>query len=165
MSNMNMMYDYMMDAGVSMLGETGFNFTFDLNSLWNDGGLRSTQMYLTLAECETHKGNYDTAMEYLDKVRVNRIDPAKYQPLQGTVSTKEEAIKHVKQVTMNEDIYSVNIFIDKKRWNQCDGWKQNYSRTLAGKTYTITPDSKMWIFPFPQSVINNNGNITQNYKE
>jgi len=165
MSNMNMMYDYLMDAGVSMLGETGFNLTFDLNSLWNDGGLRSTQMYLTIAECETHKGNYDTAMEYLDKVRVNRIDPAKYQPLKGTVSTKEEAIKHVKQVTMNEDIYSVNIFIDKKRWNQCDGWKQNYSRTLAGKTYTITPDSKMWIFPFPQSVINNNGNITQNYKE
>ena len=165
MSNMNMMYDYLMDAGQNMLGETGFNMTYDLNSLWNDGGLRSTQMYLTIAECETHKGNYDTAMEYLDKVRVNRIAPAKYQPLKGTVSTKEEAIKHVKQVTMNEDIYSVNIFIDKKRWNQLDGWKQNYSRTLAGKTYTITPDSKMWIFPFPLSVINNNSNITQNYKD
>lgn len=165
MSNMNMMYDYLIDASQNMLGETGFNMTYDLNSLWNDGGLRSTQMYLTIAECETHKGNYDTAMEYLDKVRVNRIDPAKYQPLKGTVSTKEEAIKHVKQVTMNEDIYSVNIFIDKKRWNQCDSWKQNYSRTLAGKTYTITPDSKMWIFPFPQSVINNNPQITQNYKE
>lgn len=165
MSSMNMMYDYLMDAGESMLGETGFNMTYDLNSLWNDGGLRSTQMYLAIAECETHKGNYDNAMEYLDKVRVNRINPAKYQPLKGTVSTKEEAIKHVKQVTMNEDIYSVNIFIDKKRWNQCDSWKQNYSRTLAGKTYTITPDSKMWIFPFPQSVINNNPQITQNYKE
>lgn len=164
MSNMNMMYDYLMDAGQNMLGETGFNFTYDLNSLWNDGGLRSTQMYLAIAECETHKGNYDTAMEYLDKVRVNRIDPAKYQPLKGTVNTEAEAIKHVKQVTMNEDIYSVNIFIDKKRWNQCDGWKQDYSRTLAGKTYTITPDSKMWIFPFPQSVISNNPQITQNYK-
>lgn len=165
MSNMNMIYDYLMDAGQNMLGEIGFNMTYDQNSLWNDGGLRSTQMYLAIAECETHKGNYDTAMEYLDKVRINRIDPAKYQPLKGTVSTKEEAIKHVKQVTMNEDIYSVNIFIDKKRWNQLDDWKQDYSRTLAGKTYTITPDSKMWIFPFPQSVINNNPQITQNYKE
>ena len=165
MSNMNMIYDYLMDAGQNMLGETGFNMTYDLNSLWNDGGLRSTQMYLAIAECETHKGNYDTAMEYLDKVRINRIGPAKYQPLKGTVSTKEEAIKHVKQVTMNEDIYSVNIFIDKKRWNQLDDWKQDYSRTLAGKTYTIKPDSKMWIFPFPQSVINNNPQITQNYKE
>lgn len=165
MSNMNMMYDYLMDAGQNMLGETGFNMTFDLNSLWNDGGLRSTQMYLAIAECETHKGNYDTAMEYLDKVRINRIAPEKYQPLKGTVNTEAEAIKHVKQVTMNEDIYSVNIFIDKKRWNQCDGWKQNYSRTLAGKTYTITPNSKMWIFPFPMSVMNNNDKITQNYNE
>lgn len=165
MGNMNMAYDYLMDAGESMLGESGFNFTYDLNSLWNNGGLRSTQMYLAIAECETHKGNYDTAMEYLDKVRVNRIDPAKYQPLKGTVSTEADAIAHVKQVTMNEDIYSVNIFIDKKRWNQLDDWKQDYSRTLAGKTYTIKPDSKMWIFPFPMSVMNNNDKITQNYNE
>lgn len=165
MGNMNMAYDYLMDAGESMLGESGFNFTYDLNSLWNNGGLRSTQMYLAIAECETHKGNYDTAMEYLDKVRVNRIDPAKYQPLKGTVSTEADAIAHVKQVTMNEDIYSVNIFIDKKRWNQLDDWKQDYSRTLAGKTYTIAPDSKMWIFPFPMSVMNNNDKITQNYNE
>lgn len=164
-SNMNMAYNYMMDAGESMLGESGFNFTYDLNSYWNDGGLRSTQMYLAIAECETHKGNYDTAMEYLDKVRINRIDPAKYQPLKGTVTTEADAIAHVKQVTMNEDIYSVNIFIDKKRWNQLDGWKQDYSRTLAGKTYTIKPDSKMWVFPFPMSVMNNNDKITQNYNE
>lgn len=165
MGNMNMAYDYLMDAGESMLGESGFNFTYDLNSLWNNGGLRSTQMYLAIAECETHKGNYDTAMEYLDKVRVNRIDPAKYQPLKGTVSTEKDAIAHVKQVTLNEDIYSSFIFIDKKRWNQLDGWKQSYSRTLAGKTYTIAPDNKMWIFPFPMSVMNNNDKITQNYNE
>ena len=165
MSCINMIYDYLKDAGESILGESGFNMTYDLNSYWNDGGLRSTQMYLAIAECETHKGNFDTAMEYLDKVRVNRIDPAKYQPLKGTVSSEKDAIAHVKQVTMNEDIYSVNIFIDKKRWNQLDGWKQSYSRTLAGKTYTIAPDSKMWVFPFPMSVMNNNDQITQNYNE
>lgn len=165
MSNMAMAYDYTMDPGESSLGESGYMQTYDFNSLWNDGGLRSTQMYLAIAECETHKGNYDTAMEYLDMVRVNRIDPADYTPLKGTVSTEAEAIAHVKQVTENEDVYSANIFIDKKRWNQCDGWKQTYTRTIAGKTYSIAPDSKMWIFPFPKSVLNNNDQITQNYKE
>ena len=164
-SNFSMAYDYMIDPSEKTLGETGFNISYDFNSRWNDGGLRSPQMYLAIAECETHKGNYDIAMEYLDKVRVNRIAPEKYQPLKGTVSTAIEAIKHVKQVTMNEDILCSNIFIDKKRWNQLDGWKQDYSRTLAGKTYTIKPDSKMWIFPFPQNVLNNNPQITQNYKE
>lgn len=165
MNTMAMAYDYMMDPGEQTLGESGYMQTYDLNSLWNDGGLRSTQMYLAIAECEVHKKNYDTAMEYLDKVRVNRIAPEDYKPLKGTVNTEADAIAHVKQVTMNEDIYSVNIFIDKKRWNQLDSWKQDYSRTLAGKTYTIKPDSKMWIFPFPQSVLNNNPEITQNYNE
>lgn len=165
MSNIDMAYDYTRDSSLKMLGESGFNITYDYDAYWNDGGLRSTQMYLAIAECETHKGNFDTAMEYLDQVRVNRIDPAKYHPLKGTVSTEKEAIAHVKQVTLNEDIYSVFTFMDKKRWNQLDGWKQDYSHTLAGKTYTIKPDSKMWIFPFPQSVLNNNDKMTQNYNE
>lgn len=161
----NMEFDYLMDAGEMMLGVSGFVITDDSKSCWNNGGLRSTQMYLAIAECETHKGNIDTAMEYLDKIRAKRINASKYAPLKGTVSTEADAIAHVKQVTMNEDLFSVNIFIDKKRWNQLDGWKQTYSRTLLGKTYTIAPDSKMWIFPFPQNVINNNSLITQNYKE
>lgn len=161
----NMEFDYLMDAGEMMLGVSGFVITDDSKSLWNNGGLRSTQMYLAIAECETHKGNIDTAMEYLDKIRAKRINASKYAPLKGTVATEADAIAHVKQVAMNEDLFSVNIFIDKKRWNQLDGWKQTYSRTLLGKTYTIAPDSKMWIFPFPQNVINNNSLITQNYKE
>ncbi len=165
MSNLNMAYDYIMDPSEDMLGQAGFMYTYDLNSRWNDGGLRSPQMYLAIAECEVQKGNIDNAMGYLDKVRVLRIDPAKYQPLKGTVSTKAEAIAHVKQVTINEEIYSSNIFIDKKRWNQIDGWKATYSRKLVDKVYSIAPDSKMWIFPFPQNAINNNSLLTQNYNQ
>ncbi len=165
MSNLNMAYDYIMDPSEDMLGQAGFMYTYDLNSRWNDGGLRSPQMYLAIAECEVQKGNIDNAMGYLDKVRVLRIDPAKYQPLKGTVSTKADAIAHVKQVTINEEIYSSNIFIDKKRWNQIDGWKATYSRKLVDKVYSIAPDSKMWIFPFPQNAINNNSLLTQNYNQ
>ena len=164
-SSMDMAYDYLMDAGESMIGETGFWFTYDLSSRWNDGGPRSPQMYLAIAECELHKGNIDISMEYLDKLRQMRINPEVYQPLAGNVTTQADAISHVKQVTLNEDIFSVNIFIDKKRWNQMDGWKATYSRNLAGKTYSITPDSKMWIFPFPQNAINNNSLLQQNYKD
>ena len=165
MSNLNMLYDYITDPAEEMLGQGGFMYTYDLNSRWNDGGLRSPQMYLAIAECEVQKGNIDNAMEYLDKVRVLRIDPAKYQPLKGAVSTKADAIAHVKQVTINEEIYSSNIFIDKKRWNQLDGWKATYSRKLVDKVYSIAPDSKMWIFPFPQNAINNNSLLTQNYNQ
>lgn len=161
----NMVTDYTMDYGEDMLGQAGFFVSHDLNSRWNDGGLRAPQMYLAIAECELHQGNIDTAMDYLDQVREKRIDPEVYQPLAGNVTTTEEAIAHVKQVVMEEDLYSVNIFFDKKRWNQIDGWKATYSRVLDGKEYSIAPDSKMWIFPFPKSVINNNKLVKQNYNQ
>ena len=162
---MNMMYDYLMDASASMIGEAGWTMTYDM-SYWNDGGLRSPQMYLIAAECELHKGNIDASMEWLDKVRVNRISPDVYQPLQGNVKTADEAREHVKQVTSNELLFSVDLFIAKKRWNKINGWEATYTRTIGGQTYSLKPDSKLWIFPFPQSVLNNNPNITkQNYEE
>ena len=166
LANMSMAYDYMSDPSLMMIGEAGWLMTYDSNSYWNDGGLRSPQMYLIAAECELHKGNIDAAMELLDKVRVNRISPDVYQPLKGNVTTAEEAQEHVKQVTSNELLFSVDLFITKKRWNQISGWEASYSRTIGGQTYTIKPDSKMWIFPFPQNVLSNNPNITKhNYEE
>ncbi|MGN0281360.1 MAG: RagB/SusD family nutrient uptake outer membrane protein [Prevotella sp.] len=165
-TSMSMAYDYQMDASASFIGEAGWTLTFSLGSYWNDGGLRSPQMYLIVAECELHKGNIDAAMAALDQIRVNRIATDVYRPLKGNVSTAEDAKAHVKQVTCNELLFSVDIFIAKKRWNQISGWEDTYSRTLAGQTYTIKPDSKLWIFPFPQSVLNNNPNITKhNFEE
>ncbi|MDD5895911.1 MAG: RagB/SusD family nutrient uptake outer membrane protein [Prevotella sp.] len=164
--NANLMYDNLMDFAQMYIGEAGWLMTFDLNSYWNDGGLRSPQMYLVVAECEFHKGNIDAAMEALDNIRVGRISPDVYQPLKSNVITADDAKEHIKQVTCNEYLFSVDIFIAKKRWNQVSGWEASYSRTIAGQTYTIKPDSKMWIFPFPQSVLNNNPNITKhNYEE
>ena len=105
-------------------------------------------------------------MEALDQIRVNRISPDVYQPLRGNVTAAGDAKEHIKQVTCNELLFSVDIFIAKKRWNQVSGWEASYSRTISGQTYTIKPDSKMWIFPFPQNVLNNNPNITKhNYEE
>ena len=99
-------------------------------------------MYLIVAEAEIHKGNYDEAMRALDAIRVNRLASETYQPLEGTVTTEADAIRHLKQVSHGENIYSVYNFIHRKRWNQVSGW----------------------IFPFGQNVLANNPNITQNYK-
>ena len=160
MASMDMMYDYMM-GGEMMTGVPCF-MTFDLNSSWNTYGLRSPQMYLAIAECEIRKGNISEAMRYLDAVRVKRVEPAMYAPLQGNVTTKEEAIAHLKQVAHSEFVYSPYNFINRKRWNQLDDMKETFTRELAGKTYTLSPDSKMWIFPFPKNAISNNANIVPN---
>lgn len=165
MNCLSMMYDYLMDYGITMLGESGFLMTYDLNSGWNDAGLRVPQMYLIIAEAEIHKNNFGAAMEALDVIRVNRIDPEIYQPLQGNVTTQADAIAHLKQTALGENLYSYYSFIDKKRWNEVNGWEETITRTLSGRTYTLKPGSKLWIFPIPQNAMNNNPNLIQNYKD
>lgn len=160
MASMNMMYDNIM-GGEAMTGVPCF-MTFDLNSSWNTYGLKSSQMYLTVAECAIRNGKISEAMGYLDKIRVNRIDPAIYAPLEGAVTTKEDAILHLKQVAHGEFVYSPYNFIYRKRWNQLDDMKETFTRSLAGKTFTLTPESKLWIFPFPKNAMNNNVNIVPN---
>ena len=160
-ADMDMAYDYLMPSCPSVTGIDGI-LTYDLNSNWNTYGLKTTLMYLVVAECEIRKGNIDEAMKYLDAVRVNRIDPAMYAPLQGSVTTKADANAHLKQVYQGEFYYTPYVFIARKRWNQLDEMKETFTRNLVGNTYTLKPDSKMWIFPFPKNAINNNPNLKQN---
>ncbi len=158
-------YDYVTGLGKLITGLPTYTYTFDMTSGWNGFGMKTTQMYLIVAESEIHKQNYDAAMQALDAIRVNRIDPAVYMPLAGMVTTKDDAISHLKQTSHGENIYSCHNFINRKRWNQVEGYKQTISREIGGQVYQLSPDSPMWIFPFPMDVVSLNPNLTQNYKE
>lgn len=163
MYTMDMMYDYTTDYGMSLIGLPGYTYTYDLSSGWNYAGIKTTHMYLIVAEAEIRKGNYDAAMAALDKIRVNRIDPEVYQPLEGTVTTEDDAIHHLKQTSHGENIYSYWNFINRKRWNQVSGWEETFTHDFNGQVFTLTPESSMWVFPFPRNVTNLNPNMTQNY--
>lgn len=139
---------------------------------WNTFGLKTTHQYLIIAECEIRAGNYDTAMEYLDAIREKRIDPQIYAPLKGAVNTKEDAIAHLKQTALGENVYSIYNFIERKRWNQLDDMKETLTKTYnlamtGGDVYSFSlePDSPLWIFPFPMNARDNNPNLTPNSYE
>lgn len=137
--------------------------TWDMSSSWNTIGLKTTYMYLILAENDINNGAYDSAMGYLDLIRVKRINPKKYTPLQGTVTDKAEAIKHLKQTAHGECIFTYYNFVNRKRWNRLDDYKETLTRQIGDKTYTLSPESTLWIFPFPQNVTGYNPHVTQNY--
>lgn len=158
---MNVAYDNMMDLGSMMLG-VPYQWAYDIYSGYNGGGMKTTQMYLILAECALRNNQINEAMHYLDIIRQNRIATATYQPLEGKVNDMTEAIAHLKQTSHGENIFSVWNFINRKRWNQTD-WKETFTRDINGTVYTLAPDSRLWVFPFPQNVTSNNSNITQNY--
>lgn len=150
------------DYGTVLIGIPA-TMTAEFSPNWNNFGLKTSQMLLILAECELHKGNVTPAMGYIDQLRKNRILAEKYAPLQGSVTTLADAIAHYKQTAHGENIYSYYNFVDRKRWTRLDNFKETYTRTIMDKTYTLSPESDMWIFPFPQSVTNLNPSIKQNY--
>lgn len=158
------LYDFTPGFGVgpSNMG-LDINVTYDYNPNWNSFGLKTSQMRLILAECEILKGNIDNAMEQLDMLREKRIVAEQYAPLKGTVTTKEDAIKHLKQTSHGENIFSYFNFVERKRWNRMDDFKETLTREIDGKTYTLSPESSLWIFPFPQNVLSLNPSIKQNY--
>ena len=123
-------------------------------------------MYLVVAEAELHNHNVNAAMEYVDKVREKRIKADLYQPLKGTVTDEADAIAHYKQTARAEEVFTIYGFINYKRWNQVTGWEQTLVRDFGqGQRFTLSPNSPMWIFPFPTNVVNSNPNLTQNYLE
>ena len=122
-----MMYDYTSSLVNIQMG-LDYTMTYDYNSDWNGGGIKTTHMYLIVAEAEIRKNNFFAAMEALDAIRINRIDPSVYTPLKGVVNNKAEAILRLKQTSYGENLYSCHNFINKKRWNQLDDYKQTLTK-------------------------------------
>ena len=127
---------------------------------WNTYGLKTTHMYLIVAECEIRKDNYAEAAKYLNAIRAKRINPELYEPL--SLSSKEDAIARLKQTALGENVFSPYNFVERKRWNQLADMKETITRTLLGQTFTLSPESPLWIFPFPGNAVDNNPNLKQN---
>lgn len=167
MASFNHMFDFIMDYAQMTLGLPAGQYIvdYDMTSCWNQSGVKSTYMYLILAECAIHAGQYDTAMGYLDQLREKRIDASVYAPLKGVVTTKEDAILYLKKTSHGECIYSLYNFIQKKRWNELEDYKQTWHRDLMGQEFSIKPGSKLWVFPFPMNAVANNDNfLPHNYE-
>lgn len=144
------------------LGLDGWEAGEDFDHYVNASGLSTPMMLLVMAECELRKGSVDKAMGYLDQLRASRLDPAAYQPLRGTVTTKTEAIKAFKRDYLAENIWTQWNFIAQKRWNTDADWQETLTRTIGGQTYTLSPSSDLWVFPFPSNVREINPNMTSN---
>ena len=95
-------------------------------------------------------------------VRTFRIDPDKYTP--WSASTEQEAMAYLQQAKFIENIATAENFFDRKRWNTEEDYKMTVTREIPGVgTYSIAPESPLWVLPFPNSVIQNNPTFTQNY--
>lgn len=149
------------DYGAS-IGLPGWNAAMDFDHYQNKAGLSVPQMYLFIAECELRSGNIGTAMNWLDQLRAKRL-PEGFEKLEGTVTTKADAIEWLKKTVAAEYLWTDWTYYTRKRWNVESEWATTLSHTIGGKTYTLRPDSKLWIFPFPVNATEKNTNLTNNW--
>jgi hypothetical protein len=133
-------------------------------AFFNGTGLTTIDMHLTKAECLIRSGAADKiaeAVNILNSIRERRIMSAEYAP--ASAANAAEAFALLKRVSRNENWFGGRNFINLKRWNTEDAYKETLRKTLLGVDYTLAPDSPLWIFPFPQNATGINPNLTQNY--
>ena len=172
-----------------MYGSTSYGYSFyGLNTplifayyvYYSPLGLTTVDMYLTQAECYIREGNITGAMELLNKIRENRIVEGQYT--EKTASSAEEAFAIMKNISRTENFATLKNFINMKRWNTEPAYQETLRKTIEWDVYVydgggnvtgmerrswsgeLTPDSPLWIFPFPQNATTFNSNLTQNYE-
>ncbi len=134
-------------------------------------GMRTAEVYLTLAEAYARQNMVKEAIEVLNKLRVKRIkgDEA---TLSASGMSQHEAMRHIIDERRKELLFGFNRFWDLKRYNTEPEYAKTITRVfplvtqgIPQKTYTLKPDSRLYIIPFPLSVREKNPNLTLNTDE
>ncbi|KRD61362.1 carbohydrate-binding protein SusD [Flavobacterium sp. Root935] len=133
-------------------------------------GMKTTEVYLMLAECYARDNQFKEAVDVLNTLRAKRI-------LSGTVNltvptTRKETMDLVINERRKELLLGFNRFFDLKRLNTETEYAKTVTRvfpivnkTVPQKTYTLQPNSRLYIIPFPLSVLQKNPKLTLNTDE
>lgn len=133
-------------------------------------GMKTTEVYLILAECYARDNKFNEAITVLNTLRAKRI-------LSGTVNlevpaTRKETMELVINERRKELLLGFNRFFDLKRLNTETEFAKTITRvfplvnkTVPQKTYTLQPNSRLYIIPFPLSVLQKNPKLTLNTDE
>ena len=166
-----------MDYGALFVGLPGWDSPYDVmfQNYSNAMGLHLPMMYLIIAECELRAGNISASMNWLDQLRAKRM-PDGFEHWEGSVTEKGKAINpdgtyhadggaiaKLEQTVAAEFLWQDWTFVWRKRWNTESDWATTQTREIGGTTYTLRPDSKLWVFPFPKTAREKNLNLTNNW--
>lgn len=150
---------YNMIFGPAATGVPGTAYYFHGGYQGNLAGMTTADLVLIKAECLIRTGKINDGMAEINKIRIRRIAPFTLL----TATNEAQAMAHLQRTSRIEFLFTIRNFINIKRWNREGKYPITLERTLNGVTYTLQPNSPLYVFPFPQSVTQFNPNITQNY--
>ena len=155
-----------LSMGSMYSGLTGYPMCMSWTVKGNPWGMTSVRTRLAAAECLIRTGNIRKGLEYTDMVRKAHIEnAASYVKIHDMLPFTETAAMHLlKQTQWVENIGSYENFFDMKRWNTEEEYVTTVSKDLD--TYgvkTLSPESPLWILPFPGKATRYNPTLTQNF--
>ena len=125
-------------------------------------GITSDRMYYLTAECLIRTGKIQDGLQMVDRIRAKRVE--NYEPFAQGNPSEQEAMAKLQRAKWIECIGSYENFFDCKRWNTEANYKRTITRDLGEYgTYTLKPESPLWVLPFPSNVTRYNPSMTQNY--
>jgi hypothetical protein len=135
-------------------------------------GLRTAELYLILAEANARLNNLAEATNYVNQLRAKRLSGN--ETAIATPTSQVEMIKTIINERRKELLFGFNRFFDLKRFNLEPDYAKtitrdypvvNVSESRPTQTYTLRPDSRLYIIPFPHSATDKNPNLTLNTDE
>ena len=143
-------------------GVPGSALYFGWSTMGNPWGVVTDRMYYVAAECLIRTGKIMEGLQMVDRVRAKRVE--NYEPFAQGNPSEQEAMAMLQKAKWVECIASYDNFFDCKRWNSEANYRRTITRDMGdmGK-YSISPDSKIWVMPFPVNAVRYNPSLTQNY--
>lgn len=121
-------------------------------------GLAMDEVYLNRAECLARAGNTTAAMTDLNTLLINRWKTGTY--INMTATSAADALQKILAERRKELLFRGLRWTDLKRLNK-ENVVYTLQRILSGTTYTLSPNSLLYVLPIPDNEISNSG-ITQN---
>ena len=136
-------------------------------------GMKTPEVYLTLAEAEARLGNLTVAEALVNKLRAHRLSGA-VTAISPSPATQQEMVKAIILERRKELLFGFHRFFDLKRLNTEPEYQTTITRQFPivnvsaehpQQTYTLRPDSRLYIIPFPRTARDKNPNLTLNTDE
>ena len=133
-------------------------------------GMRTAEVYLILAEAKARQNDLSGAVEVLNQLREKRIKGI--EAVLPEPATQREMMQEIINERRKELLFGFSRFWDLKRFNTEPDYAKTITRVfplvstnVEQKTYTLKPDSRLYVIPFPLAAREKNPNLTLNTNE